>query len=207
MQRMYGERPDIRAWRAEISKDYNVKDILFFGDFSNQSLRSDIPRIREVSSSIIETQNASAFHKKDHTDFIMLDHIYQRVMTYGDDTDVFIIFSGDGHFSSVASFLVKTAVRKKVVVYGVRDCLSTQLANTASVAFEMACGKAALFESAGGENGCRAQNGKSGECTAYRTIGDAVEYRAEKGCGCSFCKRAPSDRKEAYRRKSGSICR
>lgn len=135
MQRMYGERPDIRAWRAEISKDYNVKDILFFGDFSNQSLRSDIPRIREVSSSIIETQNASAFHKKDHTDFIMLDHIYQRVMTYGDDTDVFIIFSGDGHFSSVASFLVNRC-EKKVVVYGVRDCLSTQLANTASVAFE-----------------------------------------------------------------------
>ena len=135
MQRMYGERPDIRAWRAEISKDYNVKDILFFGDFSNQSLRSDIPRIREVSSSIIETQNASAFHKKDHTDFIMLDHIYQRVMTYGDDTDVFIIFSGDGHFSSVASFLVNRC-EKKVVVYGVHDCLSTQLANTASVAFE-----------------------------------------------------------------------
>ena len=135
MQRMYGERPDIRAWRAEISKDYNVKDILFFGDFSNQSLRSDIPRIREVSSSIIETQNASAYHKKDHTDFIMLDHIYQRVMTYGDDTDVFIIFSGDGHFSSVASFLVNRC-EKKVVVYGVRDCLSNQLANTASVAFE-----------------------------------------------------------------------
>ncbi len=135
MQRMYGERPDIRAWRAEISKDYNVKDILFFGDFSNQSLRSDIPRIREVSSSIIETQNATAYHKKDHTDFIMLDHIYQRVMTYGDDTDVFIIFSGDGHFSSVASFLVNRC-EKKVVVYGVRDCLSNQLANTASVAFE-----------------------------------------------------------------------
>lgn len=135
MQRMYGEKPDIRTWRAEISKQYNVKDILFFGDFSNQSLRSDIPRIREVSSSIIETQNASSFHKKDYTDFIMLDHIYQRVMTYGEDTDVFIIFSGDGHFSSVASFLVNRC-EKTVVVYGVRDCLSNQLANTASIAIE-----------------------------------------------------------------------
>ena len=70
---------------------YDVHDILFFGDFSNPSLRAEISKIREVSSSIIETQNASSYHKKDYTDFIMLDHIYQRAITYGDNTDVFIL--------------------------------------------------------------------------------------------------------------------
>lgn len=135
MDRVFKSKPDIRKWCSTISQQYDVRDILFFGDFSNPSLRAEITRIREVSSSIIETQNASAFHKKDYTDFIMLDHIYQRAMTYGADTDVFIIFSGDGHFSSVASFLVNRC-NKTVAVYGVRDCLSTQLKNTASIASE-----------------------------------------------------------------------
>ncbi len=135
MERIFKSKPDIRKWCNTISQLYDVRDILFFGDFSNPSLRAEITRIREVSSSIIETQNASAFHKKDHTDFIMLDHIYQRAMTYGSDTDVFIIFSGDGHFSSVTSFLVNRC-NKIVAVYGVRDCLSTQLRNTASIASE-----------------------------------------------------------------------
>lgn len=135
MYRMYSRKPDIRQWRSAVSELYNVHDILFFGDFSNPSLRAEISKIREVSSSIIETQNASSYHKKDYTDFIMLDHIYQRAITYGYNTDVFIIFSGDGHFSSAASFLVNRC-GKTVAVYGIRDCLSTQLKNTASVTVE-----------------------------------------------------------------------
>ena len=135
MYRMYSRKPDIRQWRSAVSELYDVHDILFFGDFSNPSLRAEISKIREVSSSIIETQNASSYHKKDYTDFIMLDHIYQRAITYGDNTDVFIIFSGDGHFSSAASFLVNRC-GKTVDVYGIRDCLSTQLKNTASVTVE-----------------------------------------------------------------------
>ncbi len=135
MYRMYHRKPDIKQWRSAISELYDVHDILFFGDFSNPSLRAEISKIREVSSSIIETQNASSYHKKDYTDFIMLDHIYQRAITYGENTDVFIIFSGDGHFSSAASFLVNRC-GKIVAVYGIRDCLSMQLKNTASVTVE-----------------------------------------------------------------------
>jgi uncharacterized LabA/DUF88 family protein len=60
----------------------------------------------------------------------MLDHIYQRAMSAG-DIDAFIIFSGDGHFSSVVSFL-KNYCKKEVGVYGVKDAFSNQLKNTAS---------------------------------------------------------------------------
>lgn len=131
MDRFYHIRPDIRAWRAHLAENYDIRDIIFFGDFSNPSLRAEIPRIREVTSYIIETQNASDFHKKDYTDFIMLDHIYQRAMT-SPELDVYVIFSGDGHFSSVASFLVNRC-GKTVAVYGVRDAISMQLRNTATL--------------------------------------------------------------------------
>ena len=135
MTKMHEQKPDIKGWYADMSKKYNVTEVCFFGDFSNQSLRSEIPRIREVTNFVIETQNASPHHKKDYTDFIMLDHIYQRAMT-SHDVDTFIIFSGDGHFSSVVSFL-NIKLEKDVGIYGVRDAISNQLKNSASWVIEL----------------------------------------------------------------------
>ena len=59
----------------------------------------------------------------------MLDHIYQKALTTR-DVDVFILFTGDGHFASVANFL-RTKCRKKVVVFGPDEATSTQLKNCA----------------------------------------------------------------------------
>ena len=135
LEKLHQKKPDIKAWWNEISAKYDVRDIIFFADFSNTAIRLEIPKIREVSSTIIETQNASAHHKKDFTDFIMLDHIYQKAVE-NHNIDTFIIFSGDGHFSSAVSFLV-TRRKKEVVVYGVKDAMSTQLKNCATSSFEL----------------------------------------------------------------------
>ena len=130
LNNLYGIKPDIRAWRAMLSEKYDVKSIYFFGNFSNPALRAEISKIREISSLIIETQNSAAHYKKDFTDFIMLDHIYQSAID-SDNIDAFIIFTGDGHFSSVVSYLV-TKCRKEVGIFAVRDALSSQLKNCAS---------------------------------------------------------------------------
>ncbi len=135
LDRFYHTRPDMKAWFAEISKTYDVRDVYVFADFSNQSLRAEIPKIREITSSIIETQNASAFVTKDFTDFIMLDHIYQKALSEK-EIKAFIIFSGDGHFSSVTSFL-RNRCSKTVGIYGVRGALSSQLRNTATWCVEI----------------------------------------------------------------------
>ncbi len=130
MDKLHHERPDIRAWRDELADQYELQEIMFFADFSNPSIRAEIPRIREVSSYIIETQNTSPAYKKDFTDFIMLDHIYRKAASMP-DVRVFILFSGDGHFSSVCNYLV-TQLRKEVGIYAVRGGMSTQLKNTAT---------------------------------------------------------------------------
>lgn len=135
LEKLHNKKPDIKGWFNDISANYDVKDIIFFADFSNTALRLEIPKIREVSSTIIETQNASVHHKKDFTDFIMLDHIYQKAVE-AHNIDTFIIFSGDGHFSSAVSFLV-TRRKKEVIVYGVKDAMSTQLKNCATASFEL----------------------------------------------------------------------
>lgn len=130
LDKMYHMRPDIKGWRDEVAAKFELKELIFFADFSNPSIRMEISRIREVSNYIIETQNTSLNFKKDFTDFIMLDHIYQKAMT-SNDIDVFILFTGDGHFNSVANFLI-SQLGKTVGIYGVRDAVSNQLRNTAS---------------------------------------------------------------------------
>ena len=130
LEKMHRMRPDIRSWRDSIAEKYEIQEIVFFGDFSNNSLRKEIPKIREITNYIIETQNTSSGFKKDFTDFIMLDHIYQKAMK-SRDIDTFILFSGDGHFNSVVNFLI-TQMGKKVGVYGIKDAMSNQLRNSAS---------------------------------------------------------------------------
>lgn len=130
LDRMHKTRPDIKAWRDSIAKYYEIKEIIFFADFSNPALRQEIPKIREITNYIIETQNTSSNFKKDFTDFIMLDHIYQKAIT-ANDVDTFILFSGDGHFNSVVNYLI-TQMGKKVGIYGIKDAMSNQLRNSAS---------------------------------------------------------------------------
>jgi len=135
LDKLYHTRPEIKSWHTKLAKEYDIKEIMFFGDFSNATLRSDIPRIREITNYIIETQNASPYHKKDFTDFIILDHIYQKAIT-SSDIDIFIIFSGDGHFSSVVSFLT-ARLGKQVGIFGIKDAVSAQLKNCASWTVEL----------------------------------------------------------------------
>lgn len=125
LEKMFKKRPDIKAFRDELSDRYEIVDIAFFGDFSNPSLRAEIGNIRQVTNTIIDTQNASDKIIKDFTDFIILDHIYQSALNQK-DVEAYIIFTGDGHFSSVASFLV-TKCRKEVGIYAVRGAASAQL--------------------------------------------------------------------------------
>ncbi len=132
LERLHSRKPDIKAFYEELSDRYHIIDMAFFGDFSNPSLRSELQNIRRVSNTIIETQNASANFEKDFTDFIMLDHIYQSVVgSSSKDIDAYIIFTGDGHFSSVVSFLT-TKCRKEVGVYAVKDAVSSNLSSCAS---------------------------------------------------------------------------
>lgn len=130
MDRFFHTKPDIKAWVDDITLRADVREILFFGDFSNPALSAEIPKIRSFSSRIIETRNANPKIEKDFTDFIMLDYIYQRA--HEDDTvDMFILFTGDAHFNSVSAFL-KTFCHKDVGIFGVRNAFSMQLKQTAT---------------------------------------------------------------------------
>ena len=135
LDKNYHVTPDIGAFTDEIKKDYHICSYTFFGDFSNQSLQNEMHKIRGYTNDIVETKNGGGYFKKDFTDFIMLDRIYQTAYT-DKDIDTYIIFTGDGHFSSAVLFL-KNVCRKTVCVYGVKNAFSSQLKTAASFAREI----------------------------------------------------------------------
>ncbi len=128
----YGMKPDIKGWFEDLNSKFNLLEVNFFADFSHKSLADEIGRIRLFSNKIIDTRSPNGV-QKDFTDFIILDNMYQKALS-SEDVDVFILFSGDGHFSSVTSFL-KNFYRKQVIVYGINGCFSKQLRETANACY------------------------------------------------------------------------
>ncbi len=128
----YGLQPNIKAWFEELNTKFNLVEVNFFADFSHKSLADEIGRIRLFSNKIIDTRSPNGV-QKDFTDFIILDNMYQKALS-SDDIDTFILFSGDGHFHSVTSFL-KNFYHKNVVIYAINGSFSKQLRETANEAF------------------------------------------------------------------------
>ncbi len=130
-----GMRPDPKRFRENLEQEFIIDDIMVFGDFSSPPISNELGSLRSLTNTIIETGNTFNRRKKDMTDFIMLDYIYQYVDAHN-KVDTYIIFTGDGHFQSVVRYLALKK-KKQVIVYGVKDTISRQLQEAASEVREL----------------------------------------------------------------------
>lgn len=128
-------KPDIISWRKELEEKYDIMDLMVFADFSPKNINMELQKIRNVTNTIIETQNTDFNRKKDMTDFIILDYLYQSAAER-QGIDTYILFSGDGHFHSVVKYLIQKK-HTEVVVYGVKESISNQLQSVATSVVEM----------------------------------------------------------------------
>ena len=128
-------KPMPSKWIKNLETDYNIADIMVFADFSPTEINAELGKIRSITNTIIETGNTFMHRKKDMTDFIMLDYIYQCADDRN-DIDTYIIFTGDGHFQSVVKYLSQKK-HKKVVICGVKDTMSRQLQAVADEVIEL----------------------------------------------------------------------
>lgn len=129
LENQFAMKPDINAFFEDLADKYKIKRVYFFGDFTSPTLRNELNRIREHTNNIIDTQNPSQRTKKDYTDFIMLDYMYRDIEDKN-SADTYVIFSGDGHFTSVAAYL-KNKKHKRIVVYGIENSTSNRLKSVA----------------------------------------------------------------------------
>ncbi len=134
-QNNFGLKPDPVGWRREVEEIYELDDIMVFADFGHKGIDGELAKIRSITNTIIETQQTFIRYKKDMTDFIMLDYIYQTVYLKP-EISTYILFTGDGHFQSVVKYLTQR-MKKTVVIYGVKNSLSNQLKMVASSSYEL----------------------------------------------------------------------
>ncbi len=132
-KKKFGVNPPVLDWHREASERFDIRDTYFFADFSNASIKYNLPELRKITGNIIETHNTGA-HKKDFTDFFLLDTIYQKAFERN-AAEYFIIFTGDGHFGGVTRFLMEKC-GKKVVIYGIENTISGQLRAVATECIE-----------------------------------------------------------------------
>ena len=125
LDRHYHTRPDLAAWKAALCEKYDLKDLIVYGNFANNSLRAELPSISGITGHIVETQIPFRSNKKDQTEFLLLNGIYQQALS-DPSVEAFVLFSGDGHFASALEFL-RDSCGKTVDIYAVRDSYSRQL--------------------------------------------------------------------------------
>lgn len=127
-------KPCPMIWKKKLEEEYELREIMVFGDFAQKEISEELRKLRSITNTIIETSNMFLERKKDMTDFIMLDYIYQSVESRK-DVDTYILFTGDGHFQSVVKYLRQK--KKNVIICGVRETMSNQLRSVASEIVEL----------------------------------------------------------------------
>ena len=127
-------KPNIEEWIEELKQEYNVTSLYVFGDFSKYNIGNDLERLKGITKNIIHTASDKEVVDKDFTDVIILDAIY-RSAAKKDKTKVYVLFTGDAHFTKVAEYLKE--IGKKVIIYGVKYSFSNKLKSVATSYVEM----------------------------------------------------------------------
>ena len=98
-------KPNVQEWYDELTEEYNVKKLMFFGDFNGSAIEKELPKLEKITKNVVHTASTKDGVDKDFTDFIILDAIY-REAAKKDSPDVFVIFTGDAHFNLAISIFV-----------------------------------------------------------------------------------------------------
>ena len=124
----YQVTPDVMGWFNHVKDKGELRDVIFFADFSQEAIKEHPTKLRSISTSIIDCSKGEK--TKEYTDFIMLDHIYQHLFRR-QEIEHFILFTGDSHFQSIVAFL-RNFNDKKVGIYAVEGSLSPLLSEAAN---------------------------------------------------------------------------
>lgn len=134
---LYGETPDPKVLFQFIKSLGNLCEITIFGDFSKPEMSRELLKLRAITSNIVDcsTLETKSEAKKDYSDFIMLDRLYQSV--HNSDFDIYVLVTGDGHFTNFVAY-TKNMRDREVGILAVKGSLSNQLREAASWVQEIA---------------------------------------------------------------------
>ena len=126
LKEIHDRQPNIQTWFDDLRTRGHLLDVIFFGVFSDSSgIRDELNHIRRFTNHVVETTNIGSHAKASFTDFIMLDNIYQKIIS-SPEIEQIVLFTGDSDFCSVASYL-RNFCGKTVGLYGIDNAISSQL--------------------------------------------------------------------------------
>ena len=131
---IFSMKPNVQEWYDELTEEYNVKKLMFFGDFNGSAIVKELPKLEKITKNVVHTASTKDGVDKDFTDVIMLDAIYRSVADK-ENEEVYVLFTGDAHFTKVVQYLKE--LEKKVVIYGVKYGFSNRLKSEATSYVEM----------------------------------------------------------------------
>mgnify|MGYP000193501617 CR=1 FL=1 len=73
IQKNFGLKPEPVSWRRKLEEQYDLEDVMVLADFGHKGIDGELTKLRNMTNTIIETQQTFSRYKKDMTDFIMLD--------------------------------------------------------------------------------------------------------------------------------------
>lgn len=128
--RQYSVSPVLYSIIDNLRENGKIHKIKVFGDFSKPGIGQEREKIRTITNEIIDCSNGQTQTEKEYTDFIMLDQIYREAIQ-NPFIEQYILLTGDGHFSSVITFL-KMSMDKTVGILGVKGTFNKQLCDCSS---------------------------------------------------------------------------
>lgn len=127
--------PSLDNWLKSVPDRDKIAEIHVFGNFEHSEIGTCLNDLRKITPNIIETGTNFFMRKKDMSDFVMLDSIYQTAAERN-EFSTYILITGDAHFRSVVRYLIEKK-QKQVIVYGVAGAFSKELKSAASDSFEL----------------------------------------------------------------------
>ena len=127
-------KPNVEEWIDELKQEYEIHKLYIFGDFSEPKIGTELEKLKVLTDHVVHTASTKEGVDKDFTDIMILDTIY-RSMAEKNNDEVYILFTGDAHFTKVVEYLKEKD--KKVIIYGVKFAFSNALKSAATSYVEM----------------------------------------------------------------------
>lgn len=134
-RKFYRFKPYLKAIKAHMEESYQITELYVFGDFSRQELAGELPKLKEIESKIITTEQPNTYTKKSMTDFIMLDYLY-RVTAANKKVKNCIILTDKEYFESALQHL-RQSQKKRVILCKVQKSSCARLELNADEIIEL----------------------------------------------------------------------
>ena len=67
---IFSMKPNVQEWFDELTEEYNVKKLMFFGDFNGSAIEKELPKLEKITKNVVHTASTKDGVDKDFTDFI-----------------------------------------------------------------------------------------------------------------------------------------